>query len=279
MLPPFPCGYRNEKMSIAATWLFQCKLLAMQFVLLNPCLAVFPLVVGIFGFDASTPMINADGSINWSSFPLWDAILQNVSICVAFWGLWVFYHGTTKELEWCNPWPKFLCIKGIVFMTYYQAIVIDILSSLGSFTATAANQYQNLIICIEMFLFAIAHVYIFPVEEWEDDYKQRREEAAKIEKQIGLRETLAFSEFFSDVNQMVNVHTFYQNGRGDSYDNSEQGSDFSQSDTFNCFLPSNEQGETTIGCFGASSPSKYTSMSDEPVSEVNNFFFRIVILT
>ena len=52
-------------------------------------------------------------------------------------------------------------------MTYYQAIVIDILSAMGSFSSTTADSYQNLLICIEMFLFAVAHVYIFPVDEWE----------------------------------------------------------------------------------------------------------------
>ena len=211
LLPPFPCGYaRTKPYSIASTWIFQCKLLAMQFVLLNPVIAVSPLILGVLGVNVNAPSTNVDGTVNWSSLQLWCAILQNVSICVAFWGLWVFYHGTIRELEWCNPWPKFLCIKGIVFMTYYQAIVIDILSAMGSFSMSAASSYQNLLICIEMFLFAIAHVYIFPVDEWD---KEKREALKKDEKRIKFGDTFAMPEFFSDVRQIVTVEDFYLKGK------------------------------------------------------------------
>lgn len=249
LLPPFPCGYARAKpYSIASTWIFQCKLLAMQFVLLNPVLAVSPLVLGVFGVNVNAPSTNIDGSVNWSSLQLWCAILQNVSICVAFWGLWVFYHGTIQELEWCNPWPKFLCIKGIVFMTYYQAIVIDILSAMGSFSMSAANSYQNLLICIEMFLFAIAHVYIFPVDEWEQGYKEKREALKNEEKRIRFGDTFAMPEFFSDVRQIVTVEDFYLKGKEEkaleyiesSYDDENE---MTREEGNNCYK---------FSCFGSS---------------------------
>lgn len=268
LLPPFPCGYaRSKPYSIASTWIFQCKLLAMQFVLLNPLLAVSPLILGMFGVNVNAPSTNVDGSINWYSLQLWCAILQNVSICVAFWGLWVFYHGTIQELEWCNPWPKFLCIKGIVFMTYYQAIVIDILSAMGSFSMSAANSYQNLLICIEMFLFAIAHVYIFPVDEWEQGYKEKREALKKEEKRIRFGDTFAMPEFFSDVRQIVTVEDFYLKGKEekaleytkDDYD--ESGNLIAQEEESSCY---------SCSCFGSSERRKdgYLSAPDSPIENV-----------
>jgi len=54
-----------------------------------------------------------------------------VSVALAFYGLMCFYHGTEKELEWCNPWPKFLCIKGVVFATFWQSVAITIMSIMG----------------------------------------------------------------------------------------------------------------------------------------------------
>ena len=249
--PPFPCCYAKTKpMSVASTWIYQCKLLAMQFCLLNPILAVSPLFLGFFGINTSEPMENDDGSINWGSLSLWCDIIQNVSICIAFWGLWCFYHGTIKELEWCNPWPKFLCIKGVVFMTYYQAIVIDILSAMGSFSQEAADSYQNLLICIEMLLFSVSHVYIFPTEEWEEGYKEMKEAQMASERRIGFRDTLAMNEFFTDVKQIVAVQEFYEGVE-----------------------PSEEEEETT-GCFGPSSlkndSSKSINISYERESLIGN---------
>ena len=51
---------------------------------------------------------------------LYITLCGNVSVGLAFYGLVSFYHAIMDELAWCDPWPKFLCIKGVVFMTFWQ---------------------------------------------------------------------------------------------------------------------------------------------------------------
>ena len=64
---------------------------------------------------------------------------------------------------------KFVCIKGIVFFTYWQSVCIDLLVFVGlihddmmgsAWSADAiASSLQDFIICIEMLVFAVAHHY------------------------------------------------------------------------------------------------------------------------
>ena len=74
-----------------------------------------------------------------------------------------------KELAWCRPFAKFLCIKGVVFMTFWQGLAISVLAQTtdvgGQDEAEWAKSAQNFLICLEMLLFSIAHFYCFPVRD------------------------------------------------------------------------------------------------------------------
>ena len=70
--------------------------------------------------------------MNYRSPQLYLTIIENISIFVAFYGLLKFYHAIQDELQWCNPWPKFLTIKGVVFLTFWQGLTISILYGIVS---------------------------------------------------------------------------------------------------------------------------------------------------
>ena len=120
-------------------WLYQCKLMAMQFVLLKPFIAAVPLICMLFDYDynarsytlpdTSEPNNPWGGGLDWRSAKLYVLILGNISVATAFYGLLTFYYGLEKDLLWCNPWPKFLCIKGVVFMTFWQGLAIQFMAS------------------------------------------------------------------------------------------------------------------------------------------------------
>ena len=64
-------------------------------------------------------------------------------MAVAFYALLSFFHGTQKDLEWCNPWPKFLCIKGVVFMTFWQGVCIQGMGIMGMVDEKSALQVRK----------------------------------------------------------------------------------------------------------------------------------------
>ena len=147
-------------------------------------------------------------------------LAENISIFMAFSGLLKFYHAVEEELSWCKPLPKFLCIKGVVFMTFWQGLAIGLLaestgegSAFGATTtadteATStggiykanpsewALMAQNFLICLEMLLFAIAHFYVFPTEEWHPNY---RPSVSKTK----FGDNMALRDFFTDLKLLI----------------------------------------------------------------------------
>ena len=78
-----------------------------------------------------------------------------------FWALYClveWYTATKDELARIKPLAKFLSFKSIVFLTWWQGVVIAILYSLGLLRSPLAqslelkSSIQSFIICIEVYL-------------------------------------------------------------------------------------------------------------------------------
>eukprot|EP00588_Corethron_pennatum_P000500 CAMPEP_0194290158 /NCGR_PEP_ID=MMETSP0169-20130528/40663_1 /TAXON_ID=218684 /ORGANISM="Corethron pennatum, Strain L29A3" /LENGTH=618 /DNA_ID=CAMNT_0039037681 /DNA_START=15 /DNA_END=1871 /DNA_ORIENTATION=- len=177
--------------------LFQCQVFAMQFVLFKPLTSISLFVCNSFKYYGG---FGATSSADYRSPQFWLNIVQNVSIFFAFTGLLKFYHALGNEISWCRPFPKFLCIKGIVFMTFWQGLVISFLAKATESRSSSpeddnvselwATQAQNFMICLEMLLFSIAHFYCFPVDEWHPDHDRNK-------KAVG--DKMAFGDFVKDL--------------------------------------------------------------------------------
>ncbi|GLJ19213.1 hypothetical protein SUGI_0345220 [Cryptomeria japonica] len=98
-----------------------------------------------------------------------------------------------------NPVPKFVIIKSVVFLTYWQGVLVFLAAKSGIIkSAEEAADVQNFIICLEMAIAAVGHLYAFPYKEYAE---------ANIGAYGGLTGSLThalkFNDFYDDT-----VHQF-----------------------------------------------------------------------
>lgn len=110
------------------------------------------------------------------------SIVLNVSVSLALYALVLFYHAFAKELAPHSPLAKFMCVKGIVFFSFWQGVVLEILAAMGIIRShhlwlevdQIEEAIQNLLICVEMVFFAIVQQYAFDVSPYSGKGKEKR---------------------------------------------------------------------------------------------------------
>jgi len=201
--PPMRLGFWKKPRTfesprhLAEAVLDQCQFFAMQFVFVRPLTSISILICDAIAFSR--------WDIRYPQFYI--MMIANVSVFFAFTGLVKIYHAIREELKWCHPFAKFLCIKGVVFMTFWQGFVISFLAQAmyhhddpnsGDNELDAhewSKKAQSFLICLEMFFFAIVHCFVFPIDEWEAGYKEKQLQKNKAK----FGDSLALRDFFRDV--------------------------------------------------------------------------------
>ncbi|KAL3822401.1 hypothetical protein ACHAXA_010879 [Cyclostephanos tholiformis] len=181
----------------------QCQLYAMQFVLLRPLTGIAWLV--------SNQLVEPKKFLDPTTPQLYITIVTNISIFLAFRGLVRFYHATRSNLDWCDPWPKFLCIKGVVFMTFWQRMVLSFVVNVAfpdKFDSQEeADDFvmraQNFLICLEMLFSAVAHCFVFPTEEWEEGYREKEEARRRDASARAFGDSVALGDFLNDIKTVM----------------------------------------------------------------------------
>ncbi|KFY62884.1 hypothetical protein V496_04339 [Pseudogymnoascus sp. VKM F-4515 (FW-2607)] len=102
---------------------------------------------------------------------IWVLVINAVAVTIAMYLLIQFYIQLRADLAEHSPFLKVLAIKLVIFLSFWQTFVISILTS-STFSVLKANDYlafpdlyvgiPSLLICIEMALFAIFHIFAYP---------------------------------------------------------------------------------------------------------------------
>ncbi|GAM17850.1 hypothetical protein SAMD00019534_010250, partial [Acytostelium subglobosum LB1] len=168
MLHPWPLSYCLPRIKLGPTFLRNCQQMVLQFVFVKPVVAIVSIVLQVFGYYGQGKFVPDRGY-------LWLVIIENISVWMSLYALVLFYQCMSKELQPFKPFGKFMCIKMVIFFSFWQGVIIALLSyfhvinSVGDWTIhNISEALQNFIICLEMFVISVIHHYFFPYAEYKD---------------------------------------------------------------------------------------------------------------
>ncbi|KAJ7182978.1 DUF300 domain-containing protein [Mycena crocata] len=195
--PVFPVSLFKREIDVSDPYTFLfLKRGILQYVQVKPILAIATLILKACG------KYN-EGTLRWDSGYLYVSVIYNCSICLSLYCLAVFWMCVNDDLKPFRPVPKFLCVKGILFFSFWQALFISILASAGVITHLGPYTDQDLIalaltdalICLEMPLFAFAHAFAFSYTDFIDPSAQH---AARMPMWYALRDAFGLRDVIAD---------------------------------------------------------------------------------
>ncbi|KAE8630222.1 hypothetical protein XENTR_v10000737 [Xenopus tropicalis] len=193
-LPPLCCC---PPWAMGDVLLFRCKLGVLQYTVVRPVTTVIALICQLTG-------VYGEGDFSVKNAWTYLVIINNVSQVFAMYCLVLFYKVLKEELNPIQPVGKFLCVKMVVFVSFWQAVFIAILVKAGVISNTwewkkvqdVATGLQDFIICVEMFLAAVAHHFSFTYKP----YVQEAEEGSCFDSFLAMWD---ISDIRADISEQV----------------------------------------------------------------------------
>lgn len=190
-----------------------CKQATLQFCVVKPVMAVITLVLQAFS-------LYKDGNFSPSSGYLYITLIYNTSISLALYALFLFYFATKDLLSPYDPVLKFFTIKSVIFLSFWQGVVLAILEKAGAISAiysengslkaglgTVSAGYQNFIICLEMALASVALRFAFPHSIYSSGPTSNTGRTVSLQSiSSSLKETMNPRDIMQDA-----IHNFHPN--------------------------------------------------------------------
>lgn len=196
---PWPMGYCLARVDISDPHTFLAiKRGILQYAWMKPILGIATIIM-------KATNTYQEGYISLTSGYLWSGILYNISVTLSLYSLAMFWVCMSEDLQPFRPMPKFLCIKLIIFASYWQGFFLSLLQFAGAipndvpgYTAdNLAAAIQDALICCEMPLFAIAHWYAF---SWKD-YADVTISAARMPVKYAMRDAFGPKDLIEDTKE------------------------------------------------------------------------------
>ncbi|KAG8008614.1 Casein kinase I isoform epsilon [Nibea albiflora] len=200
------CCLRGKAYSIG--FLRFCKQATLQFCVVKPLMAIITVILQAYGKYK-------DGDFNVASGYLYVTIIYNISVSLSLYALFLFYFSTRELLSPYSPMLKFLMVKSVIFLSFWQGMLLAILEKCGAIPqinsvevsvgeGTVAAGYQNFIICIEMFFAALALRHAFTYKVYMDKSLDSQGRCAPMKSiSSSLKETMNPGDMVQDA-----IHNF-----------------------------------------------------------------------
>lgn len=98
------------------------KKISAEYVQLKPILVLATVILKAAG-------VYREGDFSFDSGYTYISLVYNISICLSLYCLAMFWVCVAKDLKAFRPVPKFLCVKGILFFSFWQGIAVSLLVS------------------------------------------------------------------------------------------------------------------------------------------------------
>ena len=229
---PFPASLFLKKINISDPQQFlTIKRCILQYVWFKPLLYLVIFITSVLGiYDVN--------EVSPSSIFVWIGLCYNLSVTTSLYSLAMFWKCLYDQLSAFKPWRKFMCVKLIIFASYWQGIIIGLLNWLGVFkerekvvllnsSGNLGIQIQNGLLCFEMIFFALLHWSSFP---YTDFIVLKYPDAARIKTMMAIKDCISIGDLIYD----IKITTMY----GDSYnlrnfDSIADSTIYNSSETFN----------------------------------------------
>uniref|UniRef100_A0A6B2L8T7 Transmembrane protein 184C n=1 Tax=Arcella intermedia TaxID=1963864 RepID=A0A6B2L8T7_9EUKA len=196
---PYPlCFLRPFKPS--PWFLLVSKQFILQYVVVKPFISIIAAVL------ESLDLYNEGNFLPWYGF-VYCTTLNLTSVNFSMYFLIWFYVTSSDELQEYKPIPKFLCIKSVIFFSFWQGVLIaalsyfEVIPDVGEWSKEdISRSLQDFIICIEMFLLSIAHHFVF-------DYTAYK--VPKMKKSIIQRPLRHFSQVINQKDMFIDIKNTY----------------------------------------------------------------------
>jgi hypothetical protein len=109
-----------------------------------------------------------EGDFSPTNGYIYIALINNTSVSISLYCLVLFYLGFESKLQPFRPLSKFLCIKFVIFFSFWQFCFLIILTKFKIFSNQTARFIQDMCICIEMVIAAIGHSFAFSYKDFID---------------------------------------------------------------------------------------------------------------
>ncbi|KAG8525801.1 uncharacterized protein KY384_000561 [Bacidia gigantensis] len=123
------------------------------------CVAVVTQAIGIYCLESLSPAFAH----------IWVMVIEGGCVTVAMYCLIQFYVQLREDLAEHKPLLKVAAIKLVIFLSFWQTILISILTGSGSIKPSATIQtpdikigIPSMLLCIEMAIFSVFHLWAFP---------------------------------------------------------------------------------------------------------------------